>query len=40
MGKKWKMQKRYLIMILIEAHAIYSEELFNKPVKLAKLYAL
>jgi hypothetical protein len=40
-GKKCKMQKRYLIMTLEEAHALlYSEEFLNKQVKLAKFCAL
>jgi hypothetical protein len=33
------MQKRYSVMILKEAHALYSEEFPNKPVKLAKFCA-
>jgi hypothetical protein len=36
MGKNCKKHKRYLIMTMKEAHALYSDEFMTKPVKLAK----
>lgn len=39
-GGKCKMQKRYMIMTLKEAHAVYKEEFPYMPIKLAKFCAL